>query len=453
MMNRHLVRPLLAALVGVISITGLSPSAHADPAEVYCTIRDPGGRLTCLWSEKDTKRKMTSGDISNFIDEAQVAAYITLKSRAGYERIFMVDPEAPSFKKLNEIKKTASISDINKAKSDLFNEIEAKVVKLSDELDNSANAAELVKYDASVAVDKAKVKSRELEKELEIYRRNDSAFMKNAQATGGAAADGQGQSVSSVDNGLPVMIRPHHRISIAPETVQNNGTFSQNGSMTYKSIDNMGANLKYRYSGSRWQVEAEAESYTATSNYNKGSTGTLSFAGNDSNKAIYTGTLRGNYCFNSGATQYCPGVDVAYDQMPVMGFRSLSVTTAPTPDATSTLEMQSLTDISAGPIVTIMTPVMRSLTLEARLGYLIGTGGLGSVNGNKAKSNSAYYIDTQFEWPVWQGLAVDFGLAYLGRTVTFETGGTNNSATVVNVDNTGMSELKTKVGLTWLWGR
>ena len=111
-------------------------------------------------------------DIAAFVDQGQIAAYVDIKSRKGMERVFQIDGNAPSYKRLNDIKKTASISEINKAKSDLFNEIEKKIIKLSDELDGQAATAELVLYDNSIPVDKAKRENRSMTAEIEGYRKN-----------------------------------------------------------------------------------------------------------------------------------------------------------------------------------------------------------------------------------------------------------------------------------------
>lgn len=143
----------------------------ADPAEINCTIRKSGGNLECQILGKDRK-VMNAEDITNFVDAGEVAAYITLKSRKGLERTFMVDGKSPQYKRLNDLKRSASMSEIAKAKSDLFNEIEKKVIKLSDELDGQAAAAELVLYDSSITYDKFKRESRTALAELEGYRKN-----------------------------------------------------------------------------------------------------------------------------------------------------------------------------------------------------------------------------------------------------------------------------------------
>jgi hypothetical protein len=162
-------RQLRFSLVILSLVTG--QLALAEPLEVYCTIRSNGANLNCQVLGRERK-VMNAEDISNFIDAGEVAAYVTLKSRKGLERTFMVDGRSPQYKRLNDVKKSASISEINKAKSDLFNEIEKKVIKLSDELDGQAATAELVLYDPSIAYEKAKRDSRTMNAELEAYRKN-----------------------------------------------------------------------------------------------------------------------------------------------------------------------------------------------------------------------------------------------------------------------------------------
>jgi hypothetical protein len=156
-------------------------AAHADPLEIYCTIRSSGGNLNCQMLGKERK-VMNAEDITNFVDAGEVAAFITLKSRKGMERTFMVDPKATQYKRLDEIKKNSSISEIERAKADLFAEIEKKVIKVSDELDAQAAAAELILYDSSLTYDKLKRSSRTMMAELEGYRKNKDKLCTNTPA-------------------------------------------------------------------------------------------------------------------------------------------------------------------------------------------------------------------------------------------------------------------------------
>lgn len=155
----------------------------ADPAstEIYCNIRSNGANLSCQMLGRDRK-VMTPEDITYFIDSAEVAAFITLKSRKGMERTYKVDGKAPQFKRLADIKKSASISEISKAKSDLFAEIEKKVIKVSDEQDGQAAASELILADTSITYDKLMREQRALMAEVEGYRKNKDKVCTNTPA-------------------------------------------------------------------------------------------------------------------------------------------------------------------------------------------------------------------------------------------------------------------------------
>lgn len=174
----------------VISILLVATSAHAqvEAAEVYCTIRESGMNLSCQWVGKERKA-MNADDIVQFIDKAEVAAYLSVKSRRGYERVFFVDPESPQFRKLSELKKTGSISEISKAKNDLFAEIEKRSIKISDDLDAMTPTMELIKYDGSVAVDKYKRDLRRLDNELIALKggSENQAYAAGAEGEAGSA--------------------------------------------------------------------------------------------------------------------------------------------------------------------------------------------------------------------------------------------------------------------------
>lgn len=163
-------RVSFALSLALMTLSNLS-WASADPMEIYCTIRTSGANLTCQILGKDRK-VMTAEDITNFVDAGEVAAYITLKSRKGFERTYMIDGKAPQYKRLADIKKSASISEIAKAKSDLFNEIEKKIIKISDEQDGQNAASELVLHDSRITYEKTKREQRNMVAELEGYRKN-----------------------------------------------------------------------------------------------------------------------------------------------------------------------------------------------------------------------------------------------------------------------------------------
>jgi len=157
------ITALIATLVGL--------QAFGQTAEIYCTIRDSGGNLNCQWVGKERK-VMNADDISQFIDAGNVAAFVTLKSRKGMERTYKIDPNSPQYKRLNDTKRSASISEFSVQKSALFAEIEKKLIKLSDELDGQAAAAELVLYDQSLALEKMKRENRSMSAELDAFKKN-----------------------------------------------------------------------------------------------------------------------------------------------------------------------------------------------------------------------------------------------------------------------------------------
>ena len=148
-------------------------SSAMEPVEIYCNIRDSGSSLSCQEIGRGGARKvMTAEDISAFVDQGQIAAYVTLKSKKGFERTYLIDGNAAQYKKLSDVKKTASISEINRAKSELFNDIEKKLIKTSDDQDTQAAAAELVKYDSAVAYDKFKRESRQMVVDLDTAKKS-----------------------------------------------------------------------------------------------------------------------------------------------------------------------------------------------------------------------------------------------------------------------------------------
>lgn len=143
--------------------------ALSGTTEIYCNIK--GGNLGCQ-TTGPTRRVMNADDISKFIDAAEVKAYITLKSRKGTERTFLIDGKSAPFKRLAEVKNSAVISELASAKTSLFHDIEKKVIKLSDELDGQASAAEFVLWDPGITYEKASRENRELQTEVEGYRKN-----------------------------------------------------------------------------------------------------------------------------------------------------------------------------------------------------------------------------------------------------------------------------------------
>lgn len=141
-------------------------------SDVYCTIRDNGASLACQNNTGSDTHTMSANDIASFVDQAEVGTHVIVKSKKKYERVFMVDPGAAQFKRLQEIKKNASVSELSRAKNELFLEIEKKLIKLSDDLDSAAASAELVKYDPSIGADKYRREIRDMTAELDGFKKN-----------------------------------------------------------------------------------------------------------------------------------------------------------------------------------------------------------------------------------------------------------------------------------------
>ncbi len=156
----------------LVLLFGLSCSAYAEdgPNEIFCTIRDGGMNLNCQWIDSKDRRTMTPDDISTFIDRSLVNTYITVRSKKGMERTFQVDANAAPLRRLNEMKKLASISEVGRAKLEAFAEMEKKAIKLSDEMDSAAMRAELLKPDSSIVNEKFKRQMRPMSVELTTLR-------------------------------------------------------------------------------------------------------------------------------------------------------------------------------------------------------------------------------------------------------------------------------------------
>lgn len=162
---------IVGILFAVVSFMSFSARAEDLPPEIYCTIRDNGSNLNCTWMGKE-KKTMSADDLASFVDSSAVLAYVTVKSKAGMERTFMPDPKSLPFKRLSDVKKSGSISEISRAKLDVFSEIEKRVIKLSNDLDTQASQADVVKFDASITGDKLRHEIRDMSKDLDGYKKS-----------------------------------------------------------------------------------------------------------------------------------------------------------------------------------------------------------------------------------------------------------------------------------------
>ncbi len=197
--------------------------------------------------------------------------------------------------------------------------------------------------------------------------------------------------------------------------------------------------------------EVEGSTFAVSSNYNKGSTGGINYAGTDSQRTVYVAALRANKCYVVGTKfQVCPGTEVIYDQFPVMSFKTLNLAGS-VPLSTSVLEMQTATDLTLGANVILDFPLYKEFTLTSKLSGIYGTGVLGGST-NKVKSNSGFLIATTANYPVSQSLLITFGLEYLSRTAQFDVAGSAANAPTVSVSNNGIGQFTSRVGLAWAWG-
>ncbi len=158
-----------ALLITLAATWSLNSFAAVAPPELSCTIK--GSSMSCQIVGKE-RRVMDSDDVSRFVDASDSGAYLVLKSRKGLERTFMIDAKSAQFKKLRDIKNSASMSDIATAKAALFNELEKKVIKLSDDLDAQSGTAEFVLWDPSIGFEKARKEARDLQTEVDGFRKN-----------------------------------------------------------------------------------------------------------------------------------------------------------------------------------------------------------------------------------------------------------------------------------------
>lgn len=166
-MNRSRILITFVAVLGFVS----AAKAADDNNDVYCTIKDNGASLSCQWLGREHKA-MTSDEIAAFIDMAASQTYVVVKSKKGFERTFATDPNAPQFKRLADVKRNGSISDVGRIKSEVFLDLERRLIKLSDDMDHAAVSAEFVKYDPSVGTDKMKREQKPLMAELDGFKKN-----------------------------------------------------------------------------------------------------------------------------------------------------------------------------------------------------------------------------------------------------------------------------------------
>lgn len=146
-------------LSGVIALC-LAATAFAETTmpELFCMINDAGEGLTCQYKDKrDSTKAFDDNDIISFMDRANGGAFMTVKSKRGFERTFEVDPQSAPFKRLRSAKKDQSVSEIARLKLELYTDLEKKAIQVSDGLDTVFIQSDMLKYDPAIENDKCKM--------------------------------------------------------------------------------------------------------------------------------------------------------------------------------------------------------------------------------------------------------------------------------------------------------
>ncbi len=152
-------RNRILTFLSVVGIACSTAMAHADVApELFCVINKAGEGLNCQYKDRrDSTKEFADDDIINFIDRANVGAFMTIRGKRGFERTFEVDPAATPFKKLRDAKANSSVSEMARLKLELYTDLEKKAIQISDGLDTVFIQSDLLKYDPAVASDKCKM--------------------------------------------------------------------------------------------------------------------------------------------------------------------------------------------------------------------------------------------------------------------------------------------------------
>jgi hypothetical protein len=397
------------ALKAVVSLLALALSSSAlaqvEASEIYCTIRETGAHLNCQWVGKEARRSMTPEETAQFIDKAQVAAYMSVRSRRGMERVFMVDADSVPFKKLAEMKRTGSISEIARAKFDLFAEIERKAIKISDDLDAQNSTMELVKYDSSIATDKYKRELRHMDQELvnlkaELDQRSASnkAYEKGPEkvdpkdtdkneVVAEVAAPAQQQSAPANQAQAELQGRSMYypgRWTAFAGLGASNYSSSGTGAVSYSAtVTDLAAYGRYVLSD-KWIFEADVIS-GSSANFNTTAISPL------------TTELRANYCFGG---RFCLAADVD----PTVTYVGQSTTTR------GIISPNGYTESFAGLSFAYLYKA-GSYIMTPRIGYLTGTSYTSISAGTTtvtADSRAYFTYDVEKYFTAHQGIDLKF---------------------------------------------
>ena len=161
--------------------------AYKPPLEMMCTVQNEKA-LHCVYDDGTTRKVLNDQDLIAFINQANKGAYVTVKSRKGFERVFFIDPNGAEFKTFYRVQKTPGISmrEVGQAKYAVFAAIENKAITISKTLD-SGGALPLVNADPANAYYQYKDQLKALKKEkddldLSYQKLKESSSEKNLEA-------------------------------------------------------------------------------------------------------------------------------------------------------------------------------------------------------------------------------------------------------------------------------
>jgi hypothetical protein len=202
---------------------------------------------------------------------------------------------------------------------------------------------------------------------------------------------------------------PKQQLNVNLSPTNYGGIFKNNtvGEFNFASQSPTALDLNYRF------ISTPILFFEGNLNYFTASTKAGNPGGytvNASSQSVYTFFARANYCFISGSNFFaklCPGGELGMDKYPLLGFVN-----------GTTLEMTTASNISYGLNLFAQYPIVGNTLLQARLGYVMGTGSGQSGELTHKKDNSLY-LNSNIEWPMMTGL-MNVGFNYRTRTSTVE---------------------------------
>lgn len=227
--------------------------------------------------------------------------------------------------------------------------------------------------------------------------------------------------------------KQHVNLNLSPTNY--GGKFASTyGEFNFSSQSPTALELNYKFLASPVIFfEGNLNYYTASTK--AGNPGSLTVK--SSTTSVYTLFAKANYCFigeSNFFAKICPGAEIGMDKYPLLGFT----------DGT-TLAMTTASNISYGLNLFAQYPLIGSSLLQARIGYIMGSG-VGQSGELTHKKDTSYYFNGQIEWSMMNGL-MNTGFNYRARTSTVEG---KIGANTDRWDNS-IGMLAFNVGYTWLF--